>query len=158
MRIGHGYDVHAFSSGTGFTLGGVHIPYKMGLLAHSDGDVVIHALMDAILGALGLGDIGVNFSDSDSEYLGIDSRKLLRRVVIMMSEKNYQLVNADVTIVAQEPKMASYIERMCANLGQDIGVSTECINVKATTTEALGFIGRIEGIACHAVVLLQSSG
>ena len=138
--------------------GGVHIPYKMGLLAHSDGDVVIHALMDAILGALGLGDIGVNFSDSDSEYLGIDSRKLLRRVVIMMSEKNYQLVNADVTIVAQEPKMASYVERMCANLGQDIGVSTECINVKATTTEALGFIGRIEGIACHAVVLLQSSG
>ena len=158
MRIGHGYDVHAFCSGTGFTLGGVHIPYKMGLLAHSDGDVVIHALMDAILGALGLGDIGVNFSDSDSEYLGIDSRKLLRRVVIMMSEKNYQLVNADVTIVAQEPKMASYIGRMCANLGQDIGVSTECINVKATTTEALGFIGRIEGIACHAVVLLQSSG
>ena len=157
MRVGHGYDVHAFSPGTGFTLGGVYIPYKMGLLAHSDGDVVIHALMDAILGALGLGDIGVNFSDTDEEYLGIDSRKLLRRVVFMMSEKNYQLVNADVTIVAQEPKMASYTGRMCANLGQDIGVSTECINVKATTTEALGFIGRIEGIACHAVVLLQSS-
>ncbi|MAH73531.1 MAG: 2-C-methyl-D-erythritol 2,4-cyclodiphosphate synthase [Cellvibrionales bacterium TMED49] len=158
MRIGHGYDVHAFSLGTGFTLGGVHIPYEMGLLAHSDGDVVIHALMDAILGALSLGDIGVNFSDSDPEYLGINSRNLLRRVVHMMSEKSYQLVNADMTIVAQEPKMAPYIKWMCTNLAHDIGVSTECINVKATTTEMLGFIGRTEGIACHAVVLLESSG
>ena len=157
MRIGHGYDVHAFSLGTGFTLGGVHIPYEMGLLAHSDGDVVIHALMDAILGALSLGDIGAHFPDSDPEYLGIDSRNLLRRVVIMMREKSYRLVNADVTIVTQRPKMAPYIKRICENLGQDIGVLSDCINVKATTTEALGFIGRTEGLACHAVVLLEPS-
>ncbi|MDM3870289.1 2-C-methyl-D-erythritol 2,4-cyclodiphosphate synthase [Porticoccus sp. W117] len=156
MRIGHGYDVHAFGPGDHLMLGGVAIPYPQGFVAHSDGDVLIHALCDALLGAAGLGDIGRHFPDTDSKYKGIDSRQLLRHVVSLLAEKGWQLGNADITIVAQAPKMAPHIEAMTANLAADLNADASCVNVKATTTEKLGFEGRKEGIACHAVVLITA--
>ncbi|MCB1669187.1 MAG: 2-C-methyl-D-erythritol 2,4-cyclodiphosphate synthase [Porticoccaceae bacterium] len=154
MRIGFGYDVHAFGSGDRVTLGGVSIPYTKGLVAHSDGDVLIHALCDALLGAAALGDIGKHFPDTDPQYKGADSRTLLRQVIGLITGKGYQLVNADMTLVAQAPKMAPHITAMMNNLAGDIGCDSDQLNIKATTTEKLGFEGRGEGIACHAIVLL----
>ncbi len=155
MRIGHGYDVHAFGEGDALVLGGVSIPYRHGFIAHSDGDVLIHALIDGLLGALSLGDIGQHFPDTDPAYAGSNSRDLLAKVVAMMRSKGYVLGNGDVTIIAQSPKMAPYLDSMRLNLASDLGCSLEQINIKATTTEKLGFCGREEGIACHAVVLLR---
>ena len=154
MRIGHGYDVHAFGEGDKLILGGVSIPYQHSFIAHSDGDVLIHALIDAILGALALGDIGQHFPDTDQQWKGADSRQLLATVVQMMDAKDYQLGNADITIVAEQPKMLPHLKAMRSNLCEDIGCQMDQLNIKATTTEKLGFVGRKEGISCHAVVLL----
>ncbi|GGF85166.1 2-C-methyl-D-erythritol 2,4-cyclodiphosphate synthase [Alteromonas lipolytica] len=154
MRIGHGYDVHKFGGEGPITIGGVKIDYELGLLAHSDGDVLIHALCDALLGAAALGDIGKHFPDTDSAYAGADSRGLLRDVMARLHKLGYRLVNADLTIVAQAPKMAPHIDTMRQLLAGDCGVTVDEINVKATTTEKLGFAGRKEGIAAHAVVLI----
>ena len=156
MRIGHGYDAHRFITGRPLMLGGVNVPHTHGLEAHSDGDVLIHALCDALLGAVALGDIGRHFPDNDDRYAGIDSRKLLRSVVGKVQQQGYRLVNADMTIVAQAPKMAPHIHAMVKNLAADCQVAIGDINVKATTTEKLGFAGREEGIACYAVVLLAA--
>ncbi|WP_339083554.1 2-C-methyl-D-erythritol 2,4-cyclodiphosphate synthase [Pseudomonas sp. TMP9] len=154
MRIGHGYDVHRFTEGTFITLGGVQIPHTLGLLAHSDGDVLLHALSDALLGAAALGDIGKHFPDSDSTFKGADSRVLLRHVVGLIHAKGWQVNNVDATIVAQAPKMAPHIDSMRGRIAEDLQVSLDQVNVKATTTEKLGFTGREEGIAVHAVALL----
>ncbi len=155
FRIGHGYDVHAFCEGDHIMLGGVKIPYSRGLKAHSDGDVLIHALCDALLGASALGDIGRHFPDTDEAYLGADSRVLLRHVVQLLEGKDYKIVNVDNTIIAQAPKLASHIEDMCNNLAHDLGIDVDNINVKATTTEGLGFTGRKEGIEVHSVALIM---
>ena len=155
MRVGLGYDVHAFGEGDHIVLGGVEIPYTQGLIAHSDGDVLIHALCDELLGAAALGDIGRHFPDTDPQYSNADSRLLLRHVMQLIAEQGYRLGNADITIVAQSPKMAPHIAAMCENLAQDMGCAIGQINVKATTTEKLGFEGRGEGIACHAIALLE---
>jgi 2-C-methyl-D-erythritol 2,4-cyclodiphosphate synthase len=157
VRIGHGYDVHAFGQGDALILGGVEIPFNRALIAHSDGDVLIHALIDAVLGALALGDIGQHFPDTDGAYKDISSRHLLTMVVTLMREEGYQLGNADITIAAERPKMAPHIEAMRLNLSADLGCLVGQINIKATTTEKLGFVGREEGIACHAVVLLNTA-
>lgn len=154
MRIGHGYDVHRFGEGEHIIIGGVQINCGRGLVAHSDGDVLIHALCDALLGAIGAGDIGRHFPDTDPANADVDSRVLLRKVVAMMQQSGWQLANGDVTIVAQVPKMAPHILDMKDNLAADLQVDSSCINIKATTTEGLGFTGREEGIATHAVVLL----
>lgn len=154
MRIGHGYDAHRFATGRPLVLGGVTVPHSHGLEAHSDGDVVIHALCDALLGAAALGDIGKHFPDSSAEFKNIDSRILLRRVIAALREKNLTVGNVDVTIVAQQPKLAPHIAQMRLCLAQDLGVNEDRVNVKATTTEGMGFAGRLEGIACHAVALL----
>ena len=156
MRIGQGYDVHAFGAGSSLTIGGVVIPFDRTLVAHSDGDVLIHALMDAILGALGLGDIGHHFPDTDPQYKGCSSRELLQQIHKLMIAKGYQLGNADITLVAEAPKMAPHLESMKDNLAQSLQCSSNQLNIKATTTEGLGFIGRGEGIACYAVVLLTA--
>ena len=155
MRIGHGYDVHAFGEGDHIIIGGVKIPFRYGLLAHSDGDVLIHSLCDALLGAAALGDIGTHFSDTDPSFLNISSRKLLGTVITLVENKGYHVLNADVTIIAEEPKLAAYIDIMVKNLSSDLRCNADNINVKATTTENLGFEGRGEGIACHTVVLIQ---
>jgi 2-C-methyl-D-erythritol 2,4-cyclodiphosphate synthase len=155
IRVGQGYDVHRFNDGDHIMLGGVKIPYEQGLEAHSDGDVVLHALCDALLGAAALVDIGKHFPDTDPEFKGADSRVLLRYVYNIVQEQGYQLSNADITIVAQAPKMAPHIAAMCANIAADCKVDISQINVKATTTEKLGFEGRKEGIAVHAVVLIE---
>ena len=154
MRIGHGFDVHRFGEGEQVTLGGVSIPYEKGLVAHSDGDVLIHAICDALLGGAGLGDIGRHFPDTDPEFSGIDSRKLLRHVVALLKDKGLVVGNVDSTIVAQAPKMAPHIDTMCETLADDMNVAVSQVNVKATTTEKLGYTGRKEGISVHAVVLL----
>ena len=157
MRIGHGYDVHRFGPGDKLILGGVSIPYEHGFVAHSDGDVLIHALIDALLGAAALGDIGQHFPDTDAKWQGANSRQLLAAVVAMIASKGYILGNADITIVAQQPKMLPHLDKMRLNLAADISCNIDQINIKATTTEELGFAGRKEGIACHAVALLVSS-
>lgn len=154
MRIGHGFDVHAFGEGTFITMGGVQIPYERGLIAHSDGDVALHALADALLGAAALGDIGQHFPDTDAAYAGADSRILLRHVVGLIHDKGYRVGNADITIIAQAPKMAPHIPAMRECIAADLRVHLDDVNVKATTTEKLGFTGRKEGIAVEAVVLL----
>lgn len=154
MRIGHGYDVHAFTEGDHIVLGGVRISHTHAFAAHSDGDVLIHALCDALLGAAALGDIGRHFPDTSAEFENIDSRILLRHVVSLLQQQGYSLSNADMTIIAQAPKLAPHIEGMRSNLSEDLRVSIGQVNVKATTTEKLGFAGREEGIAAHAVVLL----
>ncbi|MBP8202907.1 MAG: 2-C-methyl-D-erythritol 2,4-cyclodiphosphate synthase [Pseudomonas sp.] len=154
MRIGHGYDVHRFTEGAFITLGGVQIPHTLGLLAHSDGDVLLHALSDALLGAAALGDIGKHFPDSDPTFKGADSRVLLRHVVGLIHAKGWQVNNVDATIIAQAPKMAPHIDSMRGRIAEDLQVSLDQVNVKATTTEKLGFTGREEGIAVHAVALL----
>ena len=157
MRIGHGYDVHAFGDGDHIMLCGVRIAHQNGLTAHSDGDVALHALTDALLGALALGDIGHHFPDDDPAFEGADSRELLRQVIALVKARGFVLGNADLTIIAQAPKLASHIAAMRQNLSQDVGGDIDLINVKATTTEKLGFVGREEGIAVHAVVLLKES-
>ncbi|TRX75492.1 2-C-methyl-D-erythritol 2,4-cyclodiphosphate synthase [Pseudomonas mangiferae] len=154
MRIGHGYDVHRFGEGDFITLGGVRIPHKYGLIAHSDGDVLLHALADALLGAAALGDIGKHFPDTDPTFKGADSRALLRHVVGLISAGGWRVGNVDATIVAQAPKMAPHIETMRGHIAADLAVELGQVNVKATTTERLGFTGREEGIAVHAVALL----
>ncbi|GLO47334.1 2-C-methyl-D-erythritol 2,4-cyclodiphosphate synthase [Pseudomonas sp. 5FOS] len=154
MRIGHGYDVHRFCDGDFITLGGVRIPHKYGLLAHSDGDVLLHALSDALLGAAALGDIGKHFPDTDPQFKGADSRVLLRHVVGIVQAKGWKVGNVDATIVAQAPKMAPHIETMRQLIAEDLQVELDQVNVKATTTEKLGFTGREEGIAVHSVALL----
>jgi 2-C-methyl-D-erythritol 2,4-cyclodiphosphate synthase len=155
MRIGHGYDVHRFGPGARLVLGGVEIPHDRGLEAHSDGDVLIHAVCDALLGAIGQGDIGTHFPDTDPANAGIDSRLLLGRVMTLVHRAGWALCNLDATLVAQAPRLAPYLSRMRNNLATDLSVSQGQVNVKATTTERLGFTGREEGIAAHAVVLLQ---
>ena len=155
IRVGMGYDVHRFKDGGDVILGGVKIDYEQGLEAHSDGDVVLHALCDALLGAAALGDIGKHFPDTDPEFKGADSRVLLRHVYRIIQDKGYVLVNADITIIAQAPKMATYIVAMCVNIAADLNIDVDFINVKATTTEKLGFEGRKEGIAVQAVVLIE---
>ncbi|WPP01057.1 2-C-methyl-D-erythritol 2,4-cyclodiphosphate synthase [Pseudomonas sp. HR96] len=154
MRIGHGYDVHRFTQGEFITLGGVKIAHTFGLLAHSDGDVLLHALSDALLGAAALGDIGKHFPDTDPQFKGADSRVLLRHVVAIVAAKGWKVGNVDATIVAQAPKMAPHIEAMRACIASDLQIDLDQVNVKATTTEKLGFTGREEGIAVHAVALL----
>ncbi|MCC2605271.1 2-C-methyl-D-erythritol 2,4-cyclodiphosphate synthase [Planctobacterium marinum] len=154
LRIGHGFDVHKFGGEGPIIIGGVKIPYEQGLLAHSDGDVLLHAISDAILGALALGDIGHHFPDTDDAYKGADSRALLKSVFQQAQTSDYQINNLDCTIIAQAPKMAPHIEAIRHNLAADLACDISQINVKATTTEKLGYTGRKEGIACHAVVLL----
>jgi len=158
MRIGHGYDVHRLVEGRKLIVGGVDIPHEKGLLGHSDADVLLHAICDAILGALGEGDIGKHFPDSDPAYKGISSLKLLRHVVALAAGKGYGVGNVDATVVAQRPKLAPFIPDMVAHLAEACAVETGRINVKATTTETLGFEGRMEGISAHAVVLLERLG
>lgn len=154
MRIGHGYDVHKFGSEAPLVIGGVNVPYHQGLEAHSDGDVLIHAICDALLGAAGLWDIGHHFPDTDDEFKGIDSRELLRRVVLDLDQHGWVINNIDSTVVAQAPKLAPYIPLMKDLLADDLAINADAVNVKATTTEKLGFAGRKEGIAAYAVVLL----
>lgn len=156
MRIGHGFDAHRFCEGGHVTIGGVRIDHEKGLEAHSDGDVLVHAVCDALLGAAGLGDIGRHFPDTDDQYRGIDSRILLRRVRDALAERGLRLANLDCTVVAQAPRMGPHIESMCANMAEDMGASVDQVNVKATTTERMGYTGRGEGIAAHAVVLLDA--
>jgi len=155
MRIGHGYDVHRLVTGRKLILGGVDVPYSQGLLGHSDADVLLHALSDAILGAIGEGDIGRHFPDSDPAYKGADSLKLLRHVMDLADGKGYQIGNVDVTVVAQRPKLAPFIQQMRQNITRTLSTEEDRVNVKATTTEELGFAGRGEGIAAYAVALLE---
>lgn len=154
IRIGHGFDVHAFGGDGSVTLGGVKIDYPQGLVAHSDGDVVLHALADALLGALALGDIGHHFPDTDAAFKGIDSRILLRRVFTEVQQRGYRIGNLDLTVMAQAPKLAPHILAMRQLIAADLQCEVSQVNVKATTTEKLGFVGRKEGIAAEAVVLL----
>lgn len=157
VRIGHGYDVHCFQAGDHIILGGVKIPHSMSFKAHSDGDVLIHAICDALLGAMALGDIGHHFPDTDDQFKNIDSRELLKQVVILIQSKGYRVSNLDSTIIAQVPKLAPHINAMKQNLAKDMDVDMGCVNVKATTTEKLGFTGREEGIAAHAVCIIVKS-
>lgn len=155
MRIGHGFDVHRFGPGDHLMIGGVKLPFEQGFVAHSDGDVLLHAISDALLGACALGDIGRHFPDTDPAWAGADSRDLLRRVVSLVRGQGYEVVNLDATLMAQAPKMAPHIEAMRAVIANDINIALGQVNVKATTTERLGFTGRGEGIAAEAVVLLN---
>ena len=153
-KIGHGFDVHALKEGLRLVLCGVEVAHTKGLVAHSDGDVAIHALCDALLGAAALGDIGLHFPDTSAEFKGVDSMILLQKVVSLLSDRGYTIGNIDITIMAQEPKIKPYIPAMCQRLGEGLGIDIECVSVKATTTEKLGFVGREEGIATEAVVLI----
>ncbi len=155
MRIGHGYDAHRLAAGRRLVIGGVTIPYERGLAAHSDGDVLIHALCNALLGAAGLGDIGRHFPDSDAQYKDMDSRVLLRRVALLLKEQSLGISNIDATVVAQAPKFAPYIEAMRELLADDLSMHPSRINIKAVTTEGMGYIGRGEGMEAHAVVMLE---
>ena len=155
LRVGHGYDVHRLVSGRKLILGGVEIPYEKGLDGHSDADVLTHAVMDALLGACGLGDIGRHFPDSDERYRGISSLLLLDHVAALLRQQGYGVVNVDVTLIAQAPKVGPYRQQMADNLATHMGISSEQINVKATTEERLGFTGSGEGMACHAVALVE---
>jgi len=155
MRIGHGFDVHAFAAGRRLVLGGVTIPHERGLAGHSDADVLIHALCDALLGAAGLGDLGGHFPDTDPRYRDADSRTLLRQVMELLRESGLRVANVDTTVIAQAPRLAPHVEAMRENLAADLQLPVGRVNVKATTTEGLGFAGRGEGIASHAVVLLE---
>jgi len=156
VRVGNGFDVHQLALNLPFSLGGIKIEHSKGCIAHSDGDVLIHALCDAMLGALALGDIGTHFPDDSDEFLGIDSKVLLDRVVKMIKEKGYKLVNVDITILLQQPKISPYVPLMREKIAGVTGISIDRISIKATTTETLGFIGREEGVAAYATVLLQS--
>lgn len=155
MRIGHGYDVHRLTENRKLILGGVEIPFNLGLLGHSDADVLIHAVCDALLGAAALGDIGKHFPDTSEDFLNIDSRILLRQVCSLLKEKGYKVINLDATVIAQKPKLAPFIEQMRVNIAEDLEIDTTCVNVKATTEEKLGFTGNLEGISAHCVVLID---
>jgi 2-C-methyl-D-erythritol 2,4-cyclodiphosphate synthase len=155
IRIGHGFDVHQLVEGRKCIIGGVDIPHDKGLKGHSDADVLLHAICDALLGALALGDIGKHFPDSDPRFKGIDSRELLRHVAQLVKDKGYGVVNVDATVIAEAPRLAKHIAAMCANIAADLGVADDCVNVKATTSEKLGFTGRGEGIAAEAVCLVS---
>jgi 2-C-methyl-D-erythritol 2,4-cyclodiphosphate synthase len=157
MRVGHGYDVHPLISGRDLILGGVKIPHHKGLQGHSDADVLIHAVCDACLGAAGLGDIGRHFPDTDPQYKNIDSRKLLRKVKEALTQRGWKVANVDSTLIAQAPRLSMHLPQMIQNIAADLGVSHDSINIKATTTEKLGFTGREEGIAAYAVVLLETN-
>lgn len=156
IRVGHGYDVHRFAENRELFLGGVKIDYELGLLGHSDADVLLHAVCDALLGAAALGDIGRHFPDSDDRYKGIDSMILLRHTVSLLKEKGYSVVNIDSTVVAQQPKIGRYTDLMAENIASACGISADAVNVKATTEEKLGFTGRLEGISAHAVCLIET--
>jgi len=158
MRIGHGFDVHAFGPGERVVIGGVSIPHDHGVVAHSDGDVALHALCDALLGAAALGDIGGMFPDTDPRWAGADSRTLLRDVVARLAAQGLAVANADLTVIAQAPRLAPHIAEMRVRIAADLGIPPDRVNVKATTTERLGYIGRGEGLAAHAVALLRDSG
>lgn len=155
MRVGHGYDVHKLIKGRPLILGGVKIPFELGLLGHSDADVLLHAVCDSLLGAAALGDIGKHFPDSDEAFRNIDSRILLRKTAELLREKGYKVVNVDATVIAQKPKLSPFIAEMRDNIALDCGVSAECVNVKATTEEGLGFTGDLSGISAHAVCLIE---
>ncbi len=155
MRIGHGYDVHRLTENRKLILGGVEIPFNLGLLGHSDADVLIHAVCDALLGAAALGDIGRHFPDTSDDFLNIDSRILLRQVCSLLKEKGHKVINLDATVIAQKPKLAPFIEQMRVNIAEDLEIDTTCVNVKATTEEKLGFTGNLEGISAHCVALID---
>ncbi|MCD7774233.1 MAG: 2-C-methyl-D-erythritol 2,4-cyclodiphosphate synthase [Clostridiales bacterium] len=157
IRIGHGYDVHRFCENRDLILGGVKIDYEMGLLGHSDADVLLHAVCDSLLGAAALGDIGKHFPDSDDRYKGIDSMVLLKKVAELISEKGFRVVNIDATVIAQKPKIGSFTDAMAENIASVCGISPDRVNVKATTEENLGFTGRCEGISSHAVCLIETT-
>ena len=158
FRIGHGYDVHRLTEGRALILGGVQVPYALGLLGHSDSDVLTHAVMDALLGAAGLGDIGRHFPDTDERYRGISSLLLLEHVRRLLADAGWRAGNIDATVIAQRPKLAPFLDEMRQKLAATLGISPDCVNVKATTEEGLGFSGRGEGIAAHAVALLERAG
>jgi 2-C-methyl-D-erythritol 2,4-cyclodiphosphate synthase len=157
LRIGQGYDVHAFKAGDHVMLGGERVPHTHGVLAHSDGDVLLHAICDALLGAAGLGDIGMHFPDTDPRWRGADSRAFLRHARQLLQDRGYRVVNVDATVVAERPRLGRYRDAMRANIGSDLALEPERVNVKATTTEGLGFVGRGEGLACQAVVLIEQT-
>jgi len=157
IRIGQGYDVHAFGPGDHVTLGGVKILHSHGIKAHSDGDVLLHALCDALLGAAALGDIGMHFPDTDPKWRGADSRTFVRHAHSLLKDRGWRVVNVDTTILAEAPRLGKHREAMCANIAFDLGIDIGCVNVKATTTEEMGYIGRREGLACQAVVLIENS-
>ena len=155
MRIGHGYDVHRFAENRRLVIGGTEIPFEKGLLGHSDADVLLHAVCDALLGAVALGDIGGHFPDTDPAFLNINSRILLKKTAELLREKGFKAVNIDATVIAQKPKLAVFIPEMVKNIAADCGIEPDCVNVKATTEEGLGFTGGLEGIAAHAVCLIE---
>lgn len=155
VRIGQGFDVHAFTSGDFVTLGGVKIPHDQGIKAHSDGDVLLHAICDALLGAAALGDIGMHFPDTDPQWRGVDSRVFVRHACKLLHERGYRVVNVDATVLADAPRLGKHRAQMCANIAEDLQMDIACVNVKATTSEGLGYIGRREGLACQAVVLIE---
>ncbi len=155
LRIGHGYDVHAFADNRKCVIGGVEIPYEKGLLGHSDADVLLHAVSDSLLGAAALGDIGKHFPDTDPEFKGADSMVLLKTVVELLNSKGYTVNNIDATVIAQAPKMAPHIDKMRSNIAVTLGVPVDCVNIKATTEEKMGFTGRKEGISAHCVCLIE---
>lgn len=156
LRIGQGYDVHAFQEGDHVILGGVKVPHTAGVRAHSDGDVVLHALCDALLGAMALGDIGMHFSDTDPRWRGADSRGFVRHMAALLSEHKYRVVNVDVTVLADAPRLGKYREPMRQHIADDLGITVQQVNIKATTSEGLGFVGRREGLACQAIALIES--
>jgi 2-C-methyl-D-erythritol 2,4-cyclodiphosphate synthase len=155
MRIGSGFDVHTFGDGEHVMLGGVRVPYSRGVVAHSDGDVILHALCDALLGAAGLGDIGQHFRDDDPQWRGADSKGFVRGVLAMLRERNFAVVNADITVLAEAPRLSTHREEIRRSIAELLDVPSDCVNVKATTTEKMGFLGRGEGLAAQAVVLLN---
>ncbi len=155
MRIGHGYDVHRFAENRRLVIGGAEIPFEKGLLGHSDADVLLHAVCDALLGAAALGDIGRHFPDTDPSFRDIDSRILLKKTAELLQEKGFKAVNIDATVIAQKPKLAVFIPEMVKNIAADCGIEPDCVNVKATTEEGLGFTGSLEGMAAHAVCLIE---
>jgi 2-C-methyl-D-erythritol 2,4-cyclodiphosphate synthase len=155
LRIGQGYDVHEFGPGDKVMLGGVAVPYSQGVRAHSDGDVLLHAVCDALLGAAALGDIGMHFADTDPKWRGTDSRVFVRHVHGLLTERGYVVVNVDTTVLAEAPRLGKHRVEMCANIAADLQIDVSCVNVKATTSEGMGFVGRREGLACHAVVLIE---
>jgi 2-C-methyl-D-erythritol 2,4-cyclodiphosphate synthase len=155
LRIGQGYDVHVFEPGEFVTLGGVRIPHTQGIRAHSDGDVLLHALCDALLGAAGLGDIGMHFPDTDPKWRGADSRTFVRHVRRLLAERSLGVVNVDFTVLADAPRLGKHRDAMRANIAADLGIDIERVNIKATTSEGVGFIGRREGLACHAIALIE---
>jgi 2-C-methyl-D-erythritol 2,4-cyclodiphosphate synthase len=157
QRVGQGYDVHEFGPGDKVMLGGVAVPHSHGVRAHSDGDVLLHAVCDALLGAAALGDIGMHFSDTDPKWRGMDSRVFVRHAFSLLQARGYRVVNVDVTVLAEAPRLGKYRPEMCANIATDLQVELDCVNVKATTSEGRGFVGRREGLACHAIVMIEKA-